>query len=118
MLNRKLIAKTAPKSCAENIVLWENYRVTVLGSRLFRLERSENGRFRDCATQAVWFRDMPKQKFRVEHTDGRALISTPQCKLILAKDRGHVCVELDKKRVYADNFDNLFICCSLILLSK
>lgn len=107
MLNRKLIAKTAPKSCAENIVLWENYRVTVLGPQLFRLERSENRRFRDCATQAVWFRNMPKQKFRVEHTDGRAVISTPQCKLILAKDRGHVCVELDKKRVYADNFGNL-----------
>lgn len=107
MLNRRLIAKTAPEACAENIVFWENYRVTVLGPRLFRLECSGNGKFRDCATQAVWFRDMPKQKFSVEMPDGRATICTPACKLILAKDRGHVCVELDGKRIFADNLGNL-----------
>ena len=107
MLYAHLIANTAPKACAENIVFWEHYRVTVLGARLFRLEQSENGRFRDCATQAVWFRDMPKQKFKVEILDGKAVISTSACKLILAKDRGHVCVELDGKRIFADNMGNL-----------
>ena len=107
MLNAHLKVKTAPKACAENIVFWENYRVTVLGARLFRIEQSENGRFRDCATQAVWFRDMPKQKFCVEFVDNRAVISTPKCKLILSKDRGQVCVELDGKRIFADNFGNL-----------
>ena len=107
MLNAHLKVKTAPKACAENIVVWEDYRVTVLGARLFRLEKSGRARFRDCATQAVWFRDMPRQKFKTEFLDGRAVISTPQCKLILAKDRGQVCVELDGKRIFADNFGNL-----------
>ena len=107
MLNAHLKVKTAPNACAENIVFFEKYRVTVLGARLFRLERSENGRFRNCATQSIWFRNMPKQKFTVDFMNDRAVISTPKCKLILAKDRGQVCVELDGKRIFADNFGNL-----------
>ena len=107
MLNTRLMVNTAPKACAENILFWGNYRVTVLGARLFRLEQSENGQFCDFATQAIWFRNMPKQKFRVEILDGSAVIFTSACKLILAKERGQVCVELNGKRIFADNFDNL-----------
>lgn len=41
MLDKHLIAKTAPEANKKNVILWKNYRVTVLGERLFRLERSE-----------------------------------------------------------------------------
>ena len=41
MLDKHLIAKTAPLANAKNVILWKNYRVTVLGAKLFRLERSE-----------------------------------------------------------------------------
>ena len=63
MLDKHLIAETRPQALRENIVFWKNYRVTVLQDRLFRLEYSENQKFRDYATQSVWFRDMPKQDF-------------------------------------------------------
>ena len=65
MLREHLTIQTRPQANAENLVYWGEYRVTVLGNRLFRLERSENQRFRDSATQAVWYRDMPKQAFAV-----------------------------------------------------
>ena len=52
-----LIAKMRGKARKENVLFWKDYRVTVLSARLFRLEKSPEGIFRDCATQAVWFRD-------------------------------------------------------------
>ena len=61
MLKEHLIVKTRPQANEGNIVYWEEYRITVLGKRLFRLERSENRIFRDSATQAIWYRDMPQQ---------------------------------------------------------
>ena len=45
MLDKHLIAKTAPEANEKNVLLWKNYRVTVLGERLFRLERSERKKF-------------------------------------------------------------------------
>ena len=47
MLDRHLIATTRPMASEKNIVLWNNYRVTVLGTRLFRLEESKAKKFRD-----------------------------------------------------------------------
>ena len=111
MLNARLIVSTAPKACAENMVFWKHCRVTVLGARLFRLEWNKQGDFLDEATQMVWFRDMPKQDFSVEYGEENAVICTPACKLILSKDRGQVCVEMDGKRIFADNFGNLFGTC-------
>lgn len=35
MLDKHLIAKTRPIANQKNILLWKDYRVTVLGDRLF-----------------------------------------------------------------------------------
>ena len=107
MLDARLIAKTAPFALTENILFWDCYRVTVLGDRLFRLERSKKGAFRDTATQAVWFRNMPKQEFSFAEQGEEMVICTAVCKLILRKSRGQVCVELDGKRILANNRFNL-----------
>lgn len=107
MLDARLIAKTAPFAHSENILFWDCYRVTVLGGRLFRLERSKKGVFRDSATQAVWFRNMPKQEFSFAEQGEEMIICTAVCKLILRKSRGQVCVELDGKRILANNRFNL-----------
>ena len=107
MLKKHLIVQTRPQANAENIVRWGAYRVTVLGDRLFRMERSEKGIFRDGATQAVWYRDVPTQLFSFEAGEKTAVIDTGACKLILHKDRGQVCVELDGKPVRLDNYGNL-----------
>ncbi len=107
MVEQRLRAQTSPKANPENIVYWEEYRMTVLGERLFRLERSEEKRFRDAATQTVWFRDMPKQSFSVERGEQRAVIDTGACRLLVYKERGQVCVELGGKRILANNEGNL-----------
>jgi len=107
MLDKHLIAKTRPIAKKENVVFWEDYRVTVLGARLFRLEKSPQKRFRDEATQAVWFRDMERTEFAFADKGETAEIDTGACKLILHKDRGQVCVELGGKRVFANNEGNL-----------
>ncbi len=107
MLRQRLRAQTRPKANSENMVFWADYRVTVLGARLFRVEQSAERKFRDSATQAIWFRDMEKQRFAVERGETTARIDTGACRLILTKDRGQVCVELRGKRVLANNEGNL-----------
>lgn len=87
MLNKHLIVKTQPLADPKNIVHWKKYRVSVLSDRLFRIERSENRRFRDDATQSVWYRDMPAQNFKTTVGDRAAIIETTSCKLILKDSR-------------------------------
>lgn len=107
MLKKELVANPRPIADKKNVVLWQDYRVSVLGGRLFRLEKSKAKNFRDLATQAVWFRDVPPQYFTVEITEKTAVIDTGECKLILSKTRGQVCVEMCGKRIAANNTGNL-----------
>lgn len=107
MLKEYLIAKTDPKAKEENILRWENYRITVLGERLFRMEYSENQKFRDEATQAIWYRNMPKQQFTISAGAETVIIETAACKLILHRDKGQVCVELEGKTIYPFAYGNL-----------
>ena len=62
-----------PKADSENIVLFDDYRITVLTERLFRIER---GGITDEATQAIWFRDFPKVDYTWTTEDGKLIIST------------------------------------------
>ena len=107
MLKEHLIVQTRPQANEGNIVYWEEYRITVLGKRLFRLERSEKGIFRDGATQAIWYRDMPQQAYSVAKSANKTIIDTGECRLILHHDRRQVCVEFGRKSVRLDNFGNL-----------
>ncbi len=107
MLKEHLIVETRPQAKAENVLLWGDYRVSVLAPRLFRLERSERGIFRDDATQSVWYRDAEKQNFTFREEGDKAIVDTGECKLILTKERGQVCVELDGVLKKADNAGNL-----------
>ena len=66
MLDKHLIAKTAPAAREENQITLDTVRITVLTERLFRIEQSPEGRFCDQATQAVWFRDLGAVDFRAE----------------------------------------------------
>ena len=63
MLNQHLIASISPLADPVNIVFWKDYRVTVLQDRLFRIEKSSNEKFRDKATQTVWFRNIAAAGF-------------------------------------------------------
>ena len=107
MLDSHLIAKTRPLAEKNNTVYWGNYRVTVLSDRLFRMERSENRKFRDGATQTVWFRDMPAQNFEVCKNRLRCVIQTSACKLIIYGERERCRVEINGKRLKISNSGNL-----------
>ena len=107
MLNEHLIAKTRPQANASNFVFWKDYRVTVLGDRLFRVEKNGKKRFRDGATQSVWFRDMPAQKFSVQKGKDETRIVTQACALVLKPRRKDCYVLLDGKKIAVDNTGNL-----------
>ena len=107
MLDKHLVAVTRPKARKENIILWKNYRITVLQDRLFRMEYSPNKKFRDEATQSVWFRDMPTQEFSVTEDKSGLTIQTARCKLIVKENRKDCRVELDGKELELINAQNL-----------
>lgn len=107
MLDSHLIATFRPAAAPENIVRWEKYRVSVLQDRLFRIERSENEKFRDEATQSIWYRDMPPQVFSVREEGDRCEIITPACRLILRKKREECLIETDGKLRKINNSGNL-----------
>lgn len=65
-----------PAARREAIIQGEKYRITVLTSRMLRLEYSEDGVFEDRATQVVLNRDFPVPEFRViEKEEGFELVT-------------------------------------------
>ena len=107
MLNKHLIAKTRPYANKENVILWLDYRITVLQDKLIRLEKSANKLFRDDATQTVWFRDMQKQNFTVQESDGELVVKTDSVILILKPNREDCRIKLNGKTLKIDNSENL-----------
>ena len=55
MLNEHLICKTHPEANEKNVVLWQDYRVTVLGERLFRIEKSAEKIFEQGGRRGEFF---------------------------------------------------------------
>ena len=82
MLDKHLIAKTAPIARNENQITLDTVRITVLTDRLFRIEVSPEGRFCDQATQAVWFRDLGAVSFRTERAGEDLRIETGRAALL------------------------------------
>ena len=107
MLNKHLLVTTNPIANSKNILHWKNYRITVLQDRLFRLEYSENKKFRDEATQSVWYRNMPEQEFSCEEKSGKLYVTTAACSLIVAPNRKDCRIELNGKKLKIDNTSNL-----------
>ncbi|MBQ8403271.1 MAG: alpha-xylosidase, partial [Clostridia bacterium] len=107
MLEKHLIAKTRPLANPANIVLWGDFRITVLADRLFRVERDEGRIFCDEATEAVWFRDMPPVPFEKTEKDGVLYVKTAGATLVRCKDFEKSYVILDGKKILLDNEQNL-----------
>lgn len=89
----------SPKADRDQIVAGQNYRISVLTSRLLRLEYSEDGEFEDRATQIVLNRNFGKTEFRTEEKKGVLFLFTGD--LILEYDQkpfdgGGLCVRMPK----------------------
>ena len=107
MLNKHLIAKTAPKALAENIIFFENYRISVLSDRLFRVERDVEGNFCDKATQTVWFRNMPTVAYKTDVAGEYVDVITEKVTLRLFKDYSRSYCLINGKKRRLDNSGNL-----------
>jgi alpha-glucosidase (family GH31 glycosyl hydrolase) len=107
MLDKHIIAHTSPKANGKNVVFWQDYRVTVLGEKLFRLEKSAEKIFRDEATLSVWFRDMPPQKFTADASTDSLTVKTASVTLIVKENREDCRVIVDGAEKPVDNSGNL-----------
>ena len=107
VLDKNLIATTYPVAERGNVVFWKNYRITVLQSRLFRLEQSPKLRFRDSATQSVWYRNMPLQEFTVSEKDSALIVDTGDCRLLVSENRDDCRMLIDGNLLPICNEGNL-----------
>ena len=98
MLKKSLIAHTSPVADEKNIIKWKDYRITVLADRLFRIEKGCKHDFRDAATQTVWFRNVPPQKFSVNENSSCAEVFTERCKLVLFAEREKSYAQIGRRK--------------------
>ena len=107
MLPKHLIVSTYPVANPDNIYFFNEYRVTVLFDRLFRIEKNEAKDFCDDATQSIWFRNMPKVAASVKTCDDYIEITTAAVTLHLTKTIETSYVVIDGKNVPISNDGNL-----------
>lgn len=75
--NRRRFAwPVRPNALKENVVCGKKYRMTVLTSRLIRLEYDPSGRFENRASQVAFYRDFPVCEFQVKKVEDRIEIET------------------------------------------
>lgn len=65
-----------PIASAAAMITAHNIRITVLTSRLLRLEYSPNNKFEDRPSQAFWYRKQPVPEFEVVEENGRISLET------------------------------------------
>lgn len=74
--NQRFVYEMRPRALAQNIVFGEKYRFTVLTPSLIRMEYSSQSVFEDRASQSVFYRDFPENKFSKETKAGWLKIET------------------------------------------
>ena len=104
---KHLIPATAPVANEENTVIFGEYRITVLDGGLFRVERAPSLIFNDLATQSVWFRDMPPQKYTVEYGEDEVVLHTDRATLTVASDFSQSRVTIGDASLPLSNEENL-----------
>ncbi len=89
-LNSHLITKADGKANEDNIIIFDDVRISVLLDGVIRIEK---GAFCDEATQSFWFRNHGKISYKTEKKNN---------KLIIYTDRSEFCINLSSgKPVYA-----------------
>ena len=106
-LDNHLIAKTRPIANPKNVVLFGDYRITVLADCLFRVEKDAIKTFCDNATQSVWFRDVAPVNYSVKKFADKIEVTTSKVKLVVNNDYAKSYVGLDGKKKKLSNDGNL-----------
>lgn len=84
----KFSVKTDAKANENCVFIFENIRITVLFSRLIRVELSENGEFCDMPTQSVWFRNFSKPDFEIKNENNNVFIKTKDVQFFINAHNG------------------------------
>ena len=109
MLKSSLIAKTDAKANDNQIYIGDYYRVTVLTSRLIRVEYSAEKKFVDLASYAVWFRKFDDVPFSITEQGSTAVVETDDVKFFINKNNGKpLFVEIKEsgRKIKCDNKGN------------
>ena len=77
-----------PKASEDAIVVWEQYRFTVLTPAMIRLEYDPSGAFEDASTQTVLNRDFETPEFKLKETEEFIEIITSHVHLNFHKEQG------------------------------
>jgi len=104
---KHLIPQTKPIADPQNVTFFEDYRITVLDRGLFRIERDPLHQFNDCATQSVWFRNMPPQKYTKACKETEIQIATETVTLIVAREFEKSRIIINGKELPLENTENL-----------
>ena len=88
MLKPSLIAKTDAKANENQIYTGNGCRITVLTSRLIRVEYSPENKFTDLASYAVWFRKFDGVDFTVKEQGAMLVVETAEVKFFIKKKSG------------------------------
>lgn len=73
-------------SATSNYTTFDNIRISVITSRLIRVEISKNGEFIDQATQKVWYRDFEKAEYTISEKDKNIVVTTDNVILTILKN--------------------------------
>ncbi len=107
MLSEHLKSKVSPRALEDNIIYFDNYRITVLADRLFRIEENRERRFLDGATLTVWFRDFEKQSFTYKKESDCVHLSTARATLTVHKSFCDSYIVIDGEKRPLTNDGNL-----------
>ena len=73
--------KIRPMADPKAVLRGDRYRITILTSRLIRLEYAEDGEFRDTATQLALNRNFPVPDYTVSETEQGLTVETEHVRI-------------------------------------
>lgn len=107
MLDKHFKVHTDAKTKIENIIFYENYRISLLKERLIRIEKSENKKFLDYPTKAIWFRNFDILDKKVTEYENGIEIVVNHTTYFIGKNFEDSYVIINNKRIKMDNEGNL-----------
>ena len=75
-LNKQLLAHTDAQPYAENVILSNNVKITVLTPEMVRVEYSAEKNFTDLPSQSIWYRNFGKVDFTYETKGDVTIVKT------------------------------------------
>ncbi|MCI5745501.1 MAG: hypothetical protein MR270_04385 [Erysipelotrichaceae bacterium] len=107
MLEKHFFIKSDSKTKSDNIILYNDYRISILFNELIRIEKSESGKFLDEPTTAILFRNFEKVPYNTQILQDGIMINLSNISYFIANNFIDSYVLLNEKKVKLDNEGNL-----------